>query len=383
MLTFYQRHLSLEVYLQALTQKEQLHNIFENNMKTIFTLSILLIALLTSAQISIVSANLPHANDVLITRNAQFIGTVDPEPTGANHTWTFTEATLQPLALNAGVTCYDVADTPLAYQFLFNNPFDPEHNSEYANGVQQASIGTISFENAFQYHKNSGNVFSVTGMGASINGIPLAAHMNAPDVLYNLPLTYETAGNSASIMSFDIPTVGYYGTDQTRSYVCDGWGTLNIWGQNFDVLRVRSVVNATDSVYTSLFGTGFGFALPRPESITYEWISTTHNVPILKVTKTGGVVSQVQTADINSPSAVSENLNVKLQIYPNPCNDRLTIQGVKENTTVTIFSYDGKLISTSMLQLNETIDITSLSAGIYFVTIMEGKQFNTVQLVKE
>ncbi len=365
------------------SQRRNIKPFLINPMKTIFTISILMLSHFANAQINIASANLPHANDVLITRNAQFVGTVDPMPTGADHTWTFTESVLQPLALNAGVTCYDVADTPLAYQFLFNNPFDPSHNSDYANGVQQANVGTLTFENAFQYHKNSGNVFSITGMGATINGIPLAAQMNEPDVLYDLPLTYQTTGNSASLMSFDIPTIGYYGVDQTRSYECDGWGILNIWGQSFEVLRVRSVVNATDSVYTTLFGTGFGIAFPRPESITYEWISTTHNVPILMVTATAGTVTQVQTADITSPNAVSEKLNLNLQVYPNPCRGQIAIQGAREKTAVNIFSMNGKLIHQSTVQLNQSLDVSFLSAGIYFVTIIEREQFNTVKLVIE
>ena len=352
-------------------------------MKKIYTLIALIVSITSQSQISIQSAHLPNAGDTLITRNANFLSDFDPETTGENYVWDVSFDLLQPMNLNAGIACVDVDDTPIAYQFMFNNPFDPDHNSDFAYGVDQAAVGGISFEDAYQYFKNSGNVYSMTGMGASINGVPLAAQMNDPDVIYNLPLTYTTSGSSNSEMQFDIPTIGFYGLSQTREYVCDGWGTLNIWDLTFEVVRVRSVVNATDSVYTELFGGGIGFSFPRPETITYEWISTSYNVPVLKVVSTGGFVTQVQTADIyNDPNGVVELSTTSLEIFPNPAADVCRISGLKQQAHLSIFDSTGKLFKQIVSYHGENIDVSSWQAGQYQIVVRCGNDFSTLTLLR-
>ncbi len=352
-------------------------------MKKIYFLLFALVSIVAHAQITIQSAHLPNAGDTLISRNATFLGEFDPEVTGANLTWNVGFDLLQPGYLNAGIACVDVDDTPIAYQFMFNNPFDPDHNSDFAYGVDQAAVATITFEDAYQYFKNSGNVYAMTGMGASVNGLPLAAHMNDPDVIYDLPLTFNTNGSSTSEMQFDIPSVGFYGLQQQRDYVCDGWGTINIWDLTFDVVRVRSVVNATDSVYTELFGGGIGFSFPRPESITYEWISTAYNVPILKVVSNGGFVTQVQTADIyNDPSLIRETANQRLNIFPNPTSDVCRINGLNQQASLSFYDATGKLVKQVTSYNGETLDISNLNTGIYQIVVREGEVFTSLQLLR-
>lgn len=352
-------------------------------MKKIYALFLFSSVLSLTAQITIQHAHLPDAGDILISRNASFLGEFDPEVTGTNFTWNIDFDLLQPLNLNAGIPCIDVDDTPIAYQFLFNNPFDPEHNSDFAYGVEQADVATISFEDAYQYFKNSGNVYSMTGMGASINGIPLAAQTNDPDIIYDIPLTYNTSGSSNSEMVFDIPTIGYYGLTQSREYVCDGWGTLNIWDLSFEVVRVRSVVNAIDSIYTELIGGGFGFSFPRPESVTYEWISTAYKVPILKIVNTGGFTAQVQTADIyNDPASVSHIQHEHVSLYPNPASDVFNITGIDFPAQLTVFDQQGRLVMQVPQYNGEEVDIAALQNGLYHIVSRSNNKFEFLEFVK-
>lgn len=354
-------------------------------MKSIFTFCFSVVTIFSFGQITILSAHLPNADDTLITRNANLLTNVDLELTGADYTWDFGFDVLQPQMLNAGIPCHDVNDTPFGSQIFFNNPFDPDHNSDFAIGVESFTVGTITFDNAYQYYKNSGNVYSITGMGLSISGIPLVGQNNDTDVLYDIPLHYQGNGSSASMMSFDIPDVGYYGVDQTRTYDCDGWGTLNIYDQNFQTLRVRSVVNATDSLFTTLFGnTGFGFSFPRPESITYEWLSTEYIVPILKITTAGGIVTQVQTADIYEEIiAVNETNKTSQHLFPNPCQNEIRINGLEGKTDVTIYSSEGKLVYQSIVFPGNELDVSALASGSYLVTMHCGDVTRLEKLVKE
>lgn len=354
-------------------------------MKIIFTLLFISLSIIFKGQIEIQHAHLPQAGETLVTRNATLLTEVDPELTGTDYTWTFGFDVLQPQNLNTAIICVDVNSTPFTSQLFFNNPFDPDHNSDYAIGVEQADVATLSFSDAYQYHKNSGGVFSVTGMGLSINSIPIAAQNNETDVLYDIPLNYSNNGSSNSLMSFDIPEVGYWGVDQVRTYECDGWGTINIWGQSFEVLRVRSVVNANDSIFTTLFNPeGFGFSLARPESISYEWISTEYNVPILKITSTTGFISQIATADIyDDPNNLVERTSSNFGIYPNPCKDELRISGRAIRTDVRIISSKGKLVQQVNVNSGSSVDVSSLSPGVYFVLLTSGSEHTIEKLIKE
>ncbi len=353
-------------------------------MRNTLFISFFLISLVGNAQISILSSHLPDADDTLITRNAAILQEIDLEATGSNFNWNFSLEDIQPLMLNPSVVCYDVNETPLAYQVLFNNPFDPNHNSDFALGVQQADVVGVSFENAYMYYKNSSTKYTVTGMGASINGIPLAAQMNQPDLIYSLPLTYGVSDSSVSVMNFDVPQLGYYGLNQNRKFECDGWGTLTLWGETFEVVRVRSVVNASDSVFMSMIN--MGIRIPRPETITYEWLSTEFNVPVLKVTTTGGFVSSVQVADFYEPPTAVTNLDVELiQLFPNPVQHTLNLRLPFNHTCkVEILNAVGeRVMSTICNQSNPSIAIETLPVGLYTLVIQQEERNYVAKFIKE
>jgi len=61
-------------------------------------------------------------------------------------------------------------------------------------------------------------------------------------------------------------------------------------------------------------------------------------------------------------------------IYPNPFTDFINIQGA-ENTLVDIYDINGRLLMNKVLGVEkETIDLSNLSSGVYYViTVMESK----------
>ncbi len=332
-----------------------------------FLLAILIISRTASlAQVQIVTSNLPQANDILITQAATLLTDVNLEQIGPNQTWYFGSDVLQSSQTNTATNCVDVNDTPITYQFLFNSPFDPEHNSDYANGVAAFAVGTITFEDAYQYFQNNSQKLAMTGMGVSVNGIPLPAVANDPDVIYDLPLNYGDAGASNTAIQFDIPTLGFYGMNQTRTYEVDGWGTLYMNDMNFDVIRYRSVVNATDSLFVEALG--FGFNFPRPESIEYQWISPLYNVPVLQIITSNGLVTSVETAEIFAVGI--EEIMSEFMLYPNPANDMLTIKNDGENAEVTVTNMQGQTIQTGKLCGTAIIDLTNFSEGIYCIKVV-------------
>ncbi len=68
----------------------------------------------------------------------------------------------------------------------------------------------------------------------------------------------------------------------------------------------------------------------------------------------------------------TENMNFDL--FPNPATDLISISGINENSTITIFDMTGAQISTYPdSKINQTINISGLPKGIYLVNIKNTK----------
>jgi hypothetical protein len=352
-------------------------------MKQLYFLIALCLSQWSAAQISIQHSHLPNDGDTLISRNATLTEGYDLEDTGPNHIWNFNTEVLQPLDLNPPTPCFTLSDLSFIDQAIFNNPFYPEYNSDFGLGFEQADLGFVTFENSYQVYKNSDDVYAVTGVLTSINSIPLIAQMNDRDIIYDIPLTFGTSGSSDSELQFEVPTLGFYGLDQTRNYICDGWGTINIWDQSFEVLRVRSVVNATDSVYAEFIGGGISF--DRPESIIYEWISTEFIVPILRITTNGSLVTTIQTADIiDETRVIGQSEQPNFEVFPNPTTDKAQIVSACSGIqSYSLFATSGKLIETGQFMGSVTIDMTDVAPGQYLLRVDCGQKRDHVRLIKQ
>jgi hypothetical protein len=75
-------------------------------------------------------------------------------------------------------------------------------------------------------------------------------------------------------------------------------------------------------------------------------------------------------------------------IYPNPSNGlfQLTGNGLGDNEPmrISITNLAGlSIYSSERATKNQVIDITNVSAGIYFVNIIQGKSVTSVKLIKQ
>jgi hypothetical protein len=352
-------------------------------MKKTLLVAFTVSALGTSAQITINSSHLPNSGDLLYTRAATFLTDVDLEATGPNYNWNFGDDVIQAGALDAGTDCADLGSLSLIDQLFFNNPLYPEYNSDFGIGAALLDNPIVSIEDAYQIYKNSGGVYAMTGLVATIQGVPLNAQYDDRDIIYNLPLTYPASGNSHSVLQLEVPTLAYYGTDQYRNYECDGWGTLTIYGQSFDVLRVKSTLTGFDSVAVNFNGLPFGFQLPK-DITTYQWISTSFKVPVLEVISTaggfGGAQLTVRTADLGV--GISEVESNSLNVFPNPAHETLVIQEGKSNDSYFILNASGQVVKQGNV-LNGRIEIEDLPSGLYIIRIDQNGATRHARFVKQ
>ena len=68
-----------------------------------------------------------------------------------------------------------------------------------------------------------------------------------------------------------------------------------------------------------------------------------------------------------APVGISETTQTNYQIYPNPVNDVLTIEGPSGLITVT--NINGKLVIERTHNIQSNIDFSKLPAGVYILNI--------------
>lgn len=75
-----------------------------------------------------------------------------------------------------------------------------------------------------------------------------------------------------------------------------------------------------------------------------------------------------------APSSVNtvKNAAVEVSVYPNPVVSQLSIKGLREETSVSILAVDGTVLMNTILDATRTtLDVSSLSTGIYLLQVKE------------
>lgn len=75
----------------------------------------------------------------------------------------------------------------------------------------------------------------------------------------------------------------------------------------------------------------------------------------------------------------------KLSLYPNPVDEKLTIEGLDEVTgliRIDVISASGKLEST-IESLSSEINVSELTAGVYFISIVHEQGVESLRFIKK
>lgn len=329
-----------------------------------FAASLLLCAT-ASAQIVIGVGDMPSAGDTVRYWNA--VTAQDPAPAGPGFLWDFSG--LVPGAEGAD-TMVSVGSTPLAYQFFFNNALlYPAHKANYAMRGTAIGFQGFSLSDLFDYYKNNDEGFRNVGFGANVNGLPASVQRNPVDWIYRFPLEYGDVDSSFSHFQVAVPTLGFFGQDQWRRNEVDGWGTLILPADTFEVLRVRSRINRTDTVHIDQFN--IGFSLPEPETVEYKWIAAGMDEPVLQVTTTGGVNTVVRfwySPDSITTGVAGPTPGPSAQVWPNPAAATVQVGGMGAGP-LQLIGADGRVVRRfpASHQPVRTLEVIGLAPGTYLL----------------
>ncbi|UPT65318.1 MAG: hypothetical protein M0D57_12170 [Sphingobacteriales bacterium JAD_PAG50586_3] len=206
-----------------------------------------------------------------------------PTATGNNYTWDFSNLNSNSQKTD---TFYNVLQTPIIYNFVFNNIFDPNRATIATNLAALPSFGNfptpINLSDEFTYYREEDDVYKAVGFAftADYNGtsIPLPIQYNPIDKLYSFPLDSNTQPLTAlSAYEFQIPNLITFREKRNRTTTVDGYGTLLLPNIELQVLRLKSVSVLTDSIRLDAQG-AFG-CLPNhvPRLNTSGWLRVTES----------------------------------------------------------------------------------------------------------
>ncbi len=318
-----------------------------------------------NAQVSIDKNDMPQPGNIYPKFTYTAVSAASFTPTGANYTWDFSSITS---TANSADTFVTVSSTPITYVFTYNNPFDTLHKAT-AGSPQAGSvpIPTITLSNVYNFYKDGNSRFSQVGIGASINGFPMPLKYDNADVWYNFPLVLGDQDSSVATYSAQIPNLGFFAETKHRHNTVDGWGTLILPHDTFSVMRVKSDLFISDTIYVDTFG--FGYRMNRNET-EYKWLAKQKGIPVLKVLNRSGVVT-VEYFDTTLFSlGVAENANSTIEVYPNPAQDFIEVSSNQLIGEIELYTLTGIHVFSktySDVNLRKHISLQELSNGCYYV----------------
>ncbi len=346
-------------------------------MKSILTLASIFTLSALSAQITITQSDMPNAGDTLRVSYAASTANVNHTLTGPNFLWDF--SALTPTAQQV----FEFA-TPTALPFNFTATYgvlNPSPDSLPGIGAIPTNFVDY-FKNGSSGYRQVGSSFDYPPIGSF--SIPII--YTSADYVYEFPLNFGDIDSSDAAYSFQLPNLIYLGQDRHRETTVDGWGTLITPFGTFQTLRLRSVVDATDTIaFDSL---GIGFTTPRPQLIEYKWLAQGSKIPVLEVEAQVLAATETVTNVIYRDSVRANVFQVGIAeqignganaiLFPNPCNNDATLiwnQQSPSRTTISILDVQGRVVAAHDMGTmmpgtqTRTIDVSNLSSGVYLVRI--------------
>jgi len=354
--------------------------------------------------------SLPDVGDELdYTVFAEYQDTVSYRMSGEDMEWSFDSFN----AVNSQTEVYsDITTTNFRDSF-------PEANMLLAfGGFESAAIKTDS----------SLAIVGIIIEGIEGFGIELNVDLEEPFRLRKTPFEFgdiiEDAfevevGISASIIpgidSFDIgipnTTIDSIRvtTDFYKKEEAIGWGTLNIIGQEKEVLQIQenSRTNTTIEIGANLFGNliwidaaaflgdmldDFG---GNQTTVSYKFLTASDKRSVIefeenRVVDTLGnsmlVVNGRTSAEFLSATQNIASHNFEIEIYPNPADNyfHISTKDILKSGSVSLYTISGLLVfSADDIATNDNIDISSMIPGTYILHYNSGEGDAVKKLIIE
>lgn len=319
---------------------------------------------------------MPIAGDSVRLSYAAGTGNADHTLTGPNFIWDF--SSLSPISQER-----IEFNSPSAFPFAFMSDIAVTNYSPDS----LPGIGTIPSEFT-DYFKRSSSSYRQIGISfefSQLISFPIPVIFSAGDTVYRFPLNYGNIDSCDAAYGFSIPGLGYLGQDRHRVNTVDGWGILITPLDTYNVVRLRSVVNAIDTISLDTTNQS-GFTIVRPTEVQYKWMASGMMLPVLEVDCQIIANAEVVINVAYQDSLIDGLFQVTVQetadpsrviVYPNPASGQLNVSIPESNNNVSeieLYNSQGQIVSKEWKRSGNfySIDIESLASGYYVLRVVSG-----------
>lgn len=340
-------------------------------------LSSVLISNLAVAQITLTTNDFADGGDTVRMSSATDPA-IDFLSTGANYTWDFSGLVAESQTLRS---YNNLSSASALAQFLFG-AFAPikyqATNITASDALPLDQIGAflpVNISEVSLVSKNTADSITSIGYSVTVDGNEVPFRSDTIETRYKFPANfgdvYASRGYSNLDMNpvFDAIWIQY----RQRNSNIDGWGQITTPFGVFDALRIRHTIQEQDSIYIGQFGSWL--ALPIPPSNIYEWWTTGQLEPVLRISTSdfGGTetVTAIEYRDNYDPALASlSELMDEVNVYPNPANNVLNVEGLQVGSTYVVVSPDGKHVQSGTIQSEmHTLSLDEMVPGSYIILV--------------
>jgi len=344
--------------------------------RTFFTcFFICLLSWKSQAQITLTVSDFANAGDTV--RLSQMpASTLDFYSTGPNYTWDFSSLTASTQSLKDY--------TPIGFGSILilatYGPFAGSYAATYYNLTTELPIDQLSaflpiqLSDLSQYTKRSNTAINSLGYSINVQGQGLPFKSDTIETRYSLPMSFGDMHDSRGYTFVDLNPAAdiKYIQHRQRHTEVDGWGTVTTPLGTFSAIRVRHDIHEIDSVYQTFFGTGSWFGTPPIDRTEYEWWTNGKKEYLLKVVASNfngnQTVSSIEYQEqYLGLDAGMKELNMKMNVYPNPTEDLCFFESSTAVNEVAFYNQMGEQVLNASFNGVQSayIDIQQLQAGIY------------------
>jgi len=309
-------------------------------------------------------------DDMPVINKSYFVGiknniNIDLSLTGEDYVWDYYDLSRTSYRIDDYLS---ISSTNGVYALIYNPGVA---NIAYPTPNPLDWLPFFTIEDTYEFYNKRSSGYFRAGYGASIDGFPTPLRFNKPEIIYEFPLTYGQQTSSYSVMGIPIPNLAFYGQKITRKNYCDGWGTLIVPYGTLPVLRVKSEIQITDTIYISEFD--IGFAINRPPTYEYRWVTKNMGIEILKIvednlfSKTAYFRDTTSTFDIN----VKDLWTDVIPFFPNPASNYVNIINpfYPQSAQIELINTNGQVVISEIMQAALNRKDLNLPSGIYAVRL--------------
>ena len=284
------------------------------------------------------------------------------------------------------------------------------------DGFMDILIGASSGANGLMKNNGDGTFTDVT-LGSGFDAFNIASHeyiaqdFNNDGLLDiyssgyimlnngNMNFSVSASGNQGQGGVGDADNDGFIdiftgSTVKINNNTVGNWININLTGVQSNIDGIGARVEITSALGTQIRDVKSGVGFKYMSTLTAHFgLGTDTEIETVTVFWPSGIIDVIEDPSINTPINILEGSNPlgtdevvlkDIKLYPNPARNELTISTTKDisNSIISIFSVRGKKVYNSYYK-NNTIDVSTLNTGVYFLRIVkDGKQIN-IRFIKE